>query len=329
MRMPLGSAFALFGLAVIILLAVLNPAFAERPSVRAPVATTITLCALMSGYLLLRAFRRPRQLSDLVLVIAVLVLALVDTEFLLAPTIAGTGGHGAWDAVVDVGNASVGFLLAAHAILLVVAFRRDEQVRLDLQRSAVNEERLRIARDLHDGLAQDLAFIAAFGQQLVGELGPEHPVIVAAHRALAVSRGVIVDLSASDAPTTAAALRRVADELQDRFGVDVDVRIESDGRSGTAELDAAVREEVVRIAREAVVNAVRHGGARRIEVKLHARGPVVLRVSDDGCGIGPKSIEPKIGFGLPTMDARAEAIGGRLVALPNSSGGTLVAVTVR
>ena len=329
-RMPKNSAFALFGLTgAIVLLGVLNPAFAEHSSVRAALATTITLSALISGYLLFSASRPPRQLNEPLLVIAVLGLAVVDTAFLLAPAIANPGAGGAWSAVAGADNVPVGFLFGAHAILLVLTFRREAQARLDLQRSAVNEERLRIARDLHDGLAQDLAFIAAFGHQLVGELGPEHPVIVAAHRALAASRGAITDLSASNAPTTAAALRQVADELQGRFGVEVDVQIESDRRSGTADLDAAVREEVVRIAREAVVNAVRHGGARRVEVKLHARGPVVLRVSDDGRGIGSKSIEPKIGFGLPTMDARAEAIGGRLVALPNPSGGTVVAVTVQ
>ena len=67
------------------------------------------------------------------------------------------------------------------------------------------QERRRIARDLHDGLAQDLAFIAAHGDQIAREAGEEHPLAIAARRALALSRGAIADLSASDAPSARAA----------------------------------------------------------------------------------------------------------------------------
>ncbi|MGZ6652150.1 MAG: histidine kinase, partial [Solirubrobacteraceae bacterium] len=85
-------------------------------------------------------------------------------------------------------------------------------------------ERQRIARDLHDGLAQDLATIALRTQRLQnGSDRPDDVLMLAARRALAISRGTIVDLSASDAPTTEAALRQVADELAARFTVLVDV----------------------------------------------------------------------------------------------------------
>ena len=201
--------------------------------------------------------------------------------------------------------------------------------RHEVEWMAISAERQRIARDLHDGLAQDLAVIAAYGDQLASELGHEHPLAIAARRALAALRGAIVDLSASGAPTTGAALRQVADELEDRFDVKVNVQIKPNQmQSGRDDLDHAQREEVVRIAREAIVNAIRHGGAQRINVQLDARGPELLRVSDNGCGIGTNAIRSRTGLGLPTMRARAESIGARLVVRRRADGGTELEVRV-
>ena len=97
--------------------------------------------------------------------------------------------------------------------------------------------------------------IAAYEPRLTQDYGAEHPVTVAARRALSAARGSIIDLSASREPTAADALRAVAAELARRHGV----RIEAD--AGDESLAGDEREAVVRIAREAIVNAVRHGGA--------------------------------------------------------------------
>jgi signal transduction histidine kinase len=155
-----------------------------------------------------------------------------------------------------------------------------------------------LVNDLPDGLAQDLAFIAAHGDRLARELGNEHPIVVAARRALHASRGAIVDLSAADAPTPAAALRAVAGEISIRSGVNVTVHADS------TELTSHEREELVRIAREAMSNAAQHGHAREILVSLQARREkLVLRVDDDGCGIGVSAI-PQRGLGLGWMRGR-------------------------
>jgi signal transduction histidine kinase len=147
-------------------------------------------------------------------------------------------------------------------------------------------------------------------------------MMVAARRALATARGAIVDLSASGAASTGAALIEVASELRDRYAVAVDVAIKSD-----ANLPAADREEVVRIAREAILNSIRHGGAKRVEVTFDGRrSEPLLRVLDDGCGIGGDRTEDSHGFGLPTMRVRAESLGGELVTRPNPTGGTVLEV---
>ncbi len=203
-------------------------------------------------------------------------------------------------------------------------FRRNRPVD-DLLARALNDERERLARDLHDGLAQDLAFIAISAQGLEPDLGPQHPLVIAARRALDASRGLIADLTARSAPTTAAALSVVADELAGRFGVQVEVS--ATALAGRADLDPCDREEIVRIAREAIVNAITHGHAHRIDVTLDLEGkrPLLL-VTDDGAGVS--SGTPRGGSGLPTMHARAESLGGRLIMRRGAGGGTELAVRV-
>jgi signal transduction histidine kinase len=223
-----------------------------------------------------------------------------------------------------------GLRLSAYAVLLIVAVRKHRETGHHAAHAAIGAERQRLARDLHDGLAQDLAVITTHAQRLDAQMGPEHPLTIAAHRVLAASRGAIVDLSASEAPTTAAALRRVADEFATRFGVEVKVQVKADDlRVGRGDLDRADREHVVRIVREAIVNAIRHGGARHIEILFDCTDDdLLLRVSDDGSGIAQPIPPSGGGFGLPAMRARAESMGGRLIARRRATGGTELEVVV-
>jgi signal transduction histidine kinase len=189
--------------------------------------------------------------------------------------------------------------------------------------AAAAGERQRIVRDLHDGLAQDLAFIAAHGDRLAVELGREHPLAVAARRALAVSRGAIAELSAPQAPTAGEALREIGDELGLRFEMRVEVQAEP------VVVTPSEREDIVRIAREAIVNAARHGLAQNVVVSLALEGNTrVLTVRDDGIGIGQTAATDGGGFGFLSMHERATALGGRLTARAAASGGTELEVVV-
>lgn len=220
--------------------------------------------------------------------------------------------------------------IAAYAMLLAVAVRRYSRTAHETALAALHDERERIAADLHDGLAQDLAFIGLQAQALESQLGTDHPLMVAARSALAFSRGVIVDLAARSAPTTAAALRLLAAELELRFDVQVHVVVVADtGGGGPREPAPAEREQLVRIAREAINNAVQHGRARHVDVVLDYRGTErLLLVSDDGCGITESALKSGNGFGLPAMQARAELLGGRLQTRRGADGGTRLEVLV-
>ena len=206
-------------------------------------------------------------------------------------------------------TAREGLRVLAYGLFFAAALRQEASIRRTIAKAAAAAERRRIARDLHDGLAQDLAFIAAHGDRIAREAGEDHPLAIAARRALAVSRGAIADLSAAEAPTATAALRQVADELEVRFGVRItitgdEIELRSDGR-----------EDVVRIVREAIVNAAK-GQARNITVSLtHRRDSFVLRVLDDGVGIGTE-LKARPGFGVGAMRERAASLGGGLTARP-------------
>jgi signal transduction histidine kinase len=257
--------------------------------------------------------RRPDQVTAL-LSIAGLLLAGAAVSRLAIRSL--PGGE------VTVGTA---MRVLAAAVFLSVAVVLERRVRAGVASSAALAERRRVARDLHDGIAQDLAFIAAHGAQIATEMGEEHPVVVAARRALAISRTTISDLSDPAGATAGDALDAVAQELRDRFDVAIAVHTQIDGH-----LPSTVREHLSRIVREAIANAARHGQARNILVSLRrARGGLSLRVIDDGCGIpvGAGGVTPE-GFGLRSMRERAGTMGGSLTVSRSSEGGTVLEVVL-
>ena len=213
--------------------------------------------------------------------------------------------------------------VGAYALLLAVSVRMYRRSQEEMTRNALSAERLRVAQDLHEGLAQDMALIAALSKRLAREFDADHPLAIAAQRALNASRGEIVDLSATTASNTEQALREVAAEFESRFGVAVTVNVDAGLSAGAPEPSRRERHELVRIAREAIANAVRHGGARNVTVRLASRRDnLLLRISDDGCGFGGASGKTAgTGLGIRTMRARAKSLGGQLVTRTRDSGG--------
>jgi signal transduction histidine kinase len=124
-----------------------------------------------------------------------------------------------------------------------------------------------------------------------------------------------------------AALRIIADELEHRFELVVRVKVDADAPLALEDdLDPSRREHLIRIAREAIVNAALHGMARHVDVVLSPRGRGLrMRISDDGRGIGDTQ---RPGFGLRTMRARAAALGGELSTGRTAEGGTALELLV-
>jgi signal transduction histidine kinase len=226
----------------------------------------------------------------------------------------------------DVGfvETALAALALLAAVLVVQRYRAGTALgeRID---AAVARERRRIARDIHDGLAQDLAFVAARVRVL--ERDPAAPVRLdhvasAADRALDHSRTTIATLTRPQDEPLEAAISRNATEVAERHGGDAGLRLQP----GVV-VPPATRESLVRIVREAVTNAMRHGRAARVEVSLSQDDALRLCIADDGRGFDAAARTQRgAGFGLLSMEERARALGGRFAVRSAPGSGTTIVV---
>jgi signal transduction histidine kinase len=213
--------------------------------------------------------------------------------------------------------------LSFYILLFVGAAREIGVYQRAFAQARVLDERRRIARDLHDGVAQELAFIVATTRDLVktGNVRLE-PVLSAAERGLDESRRAIVQLGQRiDEPFDVALVQTVEDVAQ-RLGTRV--AIEAEPAPGLA---PDRQEQLLRIVREAMTNAVRHGSANNVKVHFSNGGTLRLRVEDDGIGFDPSTVTSR-GFGLMVMQERAKAIGGRLAIDSTPLGGAQIEVVI-
>jgi signal transduction histidine kinase len=202
---------------------------------------------------------------------------------------------------------------------------------------AVLEERERIARELHDGLAQVLGYINTQTQavkklletQRVGEATSGLDAMgVVARDVYADVREAIVGLRGAP-PGLVPALRDYLSRLPSMSGCDVELRVVEDGEH--VSLPPATEIQLVRIVQEALSNVRKHAAASHVEVVLGANGDgVELEVVDDGHGFDPLLLDPTgwPRLGLQTMRERAQAIGGALDVASAPGGGTRIAVHV-
>lgn len=187
-----------------------------------------------------------------------------------------------------------------------------------------------MARELHDGVAQELAYIVSQASSLARNeppAGPLRSIALAGERALIDSRRSILTLTSPEPGTLRAALADQATQWAERAGLKLDLAVDDDVTTSPE-----MRHAILRIVQEAISNAVRHSGATKIMVSLSARdGAVTVRISDDGRGLGaqPHPEQMLRGFGLVSMAERAEAFGGQLRLQSEPGRGTVVEVAFR
>ena len=221
-------------------------------------------------------------------------------------------------AFVDLRNANVGLLRLSRA--------ETENAGL--------EERVRLSRELHDGLAQSLWLAKLHVGRLgaIGDLDAEAATVTEALRsvvdtALAEARQAVIALRSGYGPSSGSLdelLRRYADDFADRFGVEVECNLPDP----IPRLGPRVDAELIRIVQEALTNIGKHSDATvaRLDAQVtdHA---LTLRIRDNGRGFDPDAID--VGrLGIRGMRERVALIDARLTIESEPSGGTIITVDV-
>jgi signal transduction histidine kinase len=330
------------------------------PSIR----LTVLGIALLAAQVVPLVWRRRAPLAVAVVVIGAAVAygvaELPDPAIMFAPALAlysvaayrpqpislvvAVGGAAAGivalvlSADADVADVAVNYVvgITSWAVGLTVRNQREHTARVEAQREAdarraATDERIRIARELHDVVAHHLSVIvvqAEAAQEVLAARADRagaamETVADTARGALAELRRVLgvlrSDATLAPAPDLAAVDELVASVRQ--AGLDVEVRTEGEARP----LSGVVSLAAYRVVQESLTNVLRHAAARRAEVALaYGDDALVVTVSDDGRGAGASPDAGAGGHGLAGMRERVTVLGGRLDAGPRDGGGFAV-----
>ena len=278
-----------------------------------------------------QSFRRQQQGLDAFLAIGLIVAAFSQVQFAIHP--------GVYTSIVTLGDLE---RVVFDVILLAgLAVESREQVRAlrranaelvvlrdaDVARATV-EERARLAREIHDGMSQELWFAKLKQARLTAmELSDEarglaSEVADALESALAEARQAILALRPAEGASFAIVLQRFVADFSDRFGIQAECTCDP----AADELPARVQAELLRIAQEALTNARKHADPTLVRVMVGKMdGALRLTVTDNGRGFDP-AMRGESGYGLRSMHERAELIGARLTIDSGKQDGTRVSV---
>ncbi|MFF9784419.1 GAF domain-containing sensor histidine kinase [Streptomyces nigrescens] len=222
-------------------------------------------------------------------------------------------------------------ILAQHAAIALTNARLYERSR----ELTIAGERARLAHELHDAVAQKLFSLRLTAQAATALVDRDparakdelHQVAALAAEAADELRAAVIELrpAALDEDGLVATLRSQAQVLDRAHSARVTFTTHS-----VRALPAAQEEAVLRVAQEALHNALRHSGAKTVEVTLTRNGQgALLRIADDGCGFDPRAVR-RAGrhLGLVSMHDRAGGVGGKLTVESEPGKGTAVEMEV-
>ncbi|WP_263489826.1 GAF domain-containing sensor histidine kinase [Deinococcus multiflagellatus] len=256
---------------------------------------------------------------------SVLGIPMRDEEGLVGVIVLGD----ARDRAFDDARVSLLALMAGQATLAV----RNARAYLYSEELAISDERARIAREIHDGVAQSLAFAALkldiVARQLHADPAKAEAEVRAATQLLReqireVRRSIFalrpIDLERYGLLET---VRRYVLDFGEQNNIRAQLNI-----SGDVQLSPGDEAVVFRILQESLNNVAKHARAQEVKVTLHGGERVTLRVQDDGAGFDPATITGRVssagGLGLLQMRERVEARGGTYRVLSSPGHGTLV-----
>jgi PAS domain S-box-containing protein len=219
----------------------------------------------------------------------------------------------------------------------MVDSRTDELRRLSIRLMAMqDQERRRIARDLHDGLGQELAVAKMVLDRMLLQKSAEPSANGWSQASSIIERAIqqvrtmshLLHPPLLDEVGLLSALAWFLEGLGKRSGIETALDVQP---KDFPRLSTDVETAVFRIVQEALTNVFRHSGAQKVWINLSQKeGSIVVSVRDDGKGIGDRVVEMRadsVGVGIGGMKQRAKEFGGEL-RLKNANPGTLVELTL-
>jgi signal transduction histidine kinase len=296
------------------------PRAGELPAIGHPAVAVIQFATMLAfAGAAIGLIRRRDAINDPMLgwfAAAAIAATFSRLDFFLYPSL-----YTEWVYVSDI------MRLLSYLLLLVGAAHEISSYWQRMSESAVLEERRRMARDLHDGLAQELAYISRVARAPLDNPARLSQIQASADRALDESRRAIAALTRPLDEPLHVVLTQAVEEVAARSGARA--LIEFDVQADMA-LDRERRDALVRVTCEAVSNAARHGHAGTIRVELRDSGRAELVVRDDGVGFDPANLDDDAarGFGIEGMRERIEVLGGTFRIASQRGHGTSVEVTI-
>lgn len=219
---------------------------------------------------------------------------------------------------------------ALHAGIAI----QNARLHFEIQKLAIVDERLRISRDLHDGIIQSIYAVSLSLEEVPDLIAEDAPEAVARvdraidrlHTTIGEIRTFIVGLGPESETGLRGAFETMAHELLSPSGVAITVDV-ADASVIERRLSLEAGHELVQIAREALSNVARHSGASHATLALEVEGDAAtLRITDDGAGFDPARRLGSSHFGLANIRGRAAAISGTLTIESRPSDGTRIMV---
>lgn len=221
--------------------------------------------------------------------------------------------------------------LADQATLALELTRLAEMAKFEAQQATLLEERNRIARELHDTLAQTFTGVIVqleAAQEMVGTTIAQKHLTHAgllARQGLQDARRSIWSLrpEALESGDLHTALLRIAQQMTDHTAIVAEVVVD-----GTPiVLPEAIASHLLRIGQESLTNALKHAQAQHIQLRLQFTSESIqLEIVDDGQGFDPQS--PRHGFGITSMQQRTDQIGGKFTLTSQIGQGTTINVRI-
>ena len=302
-----------------------------------PIAVLLQLVAaglfLVAVFVYRRSHLRNGPVADGYLAAALLLTVVAEVHFALYP--------GVYTGLVTTIDA---LRLAFFLVLLMgiyaesrsdlralrSAYAALDRLRQSEAERATLEERARLARELHDGLAQDLWFAKLKHERLLAQVPPDSrdlaaEVAQALDAALAEAKQAMATMRADDRDQP---LSELLVDTVDDFGLRSGLRTEVSAADLPTALPPRTQAELLRILQEALTNVRKHADATVVRVRAEVNGGrLALHITDNGRGFRPEETSGD-GLGLQGMRERARLMGGELRVMSEPSGGTEVELSV-